>query len=107
MHAETGLYKRFLTTDEIFNLSFEEIETLAKTPVEPIQLEFVNQEIRPIPELHALWNMCKETEFGKQHERTYDHSNEGFFTPPSSNRNQSLFMMANKLFRKVHFLSAR
>ena len=98
-HAETGLYKRAISTEDIFNLSFSEIENLAKTPLELYEAEFTSQEIRPMPALVNLWEMCNKSQFAVPSPRVYQTENEGFFAPPVTNRNQNLFMMANKLFK--------
>jgi hypothetical protein len=98
-HAETGLYKRAISTDDIFNMSFSEIENLAKKPLETYESEFSPQEIRPFPSLVSLWEMCNTSQFAAPSPRVYQTENEGFFSPPQVNRNQNLFMMANKLFK--------
>ena len=98
-HAETGLYKRAITTEEIFKLSFNEIEQIAQKPLETYEAEFAPQEIRPLPALVNLWEMCNKSQFSVPSPRVYETDNEGFFSPPNTNRNQNLFMMANKLFK--------
>jgi len=99
-HEETGLYKRFLTSFEIFNLSFNEIEDLAKEPIENFALEFKPQEITENHKLKSLWEMCNSTGFSTKHTKSYYDTDSALFAPPKVNRNQNLFMMAQKLFRK-------
>jgi hypothetical protein len=101
VNAKTGLYKVKLTSNELMELSVDQIRELAKKPRQ-IEDEVKGSSIRPNEDLVRLWDEAQRfdrQQFDREKKGQKREAGEAFFEPPGKgDRNNSLFKQAAMLF---------